>query len=150
MKKIAESVLALLNKDEAAIKAAMIKSDNGISVYPDSVHKLGNAAVMMARDEEKRFIIVVADCCKDMPCGFEGETSQLADGGVALVGALTAENAAALRKHFPWCAPRSLRNERTTIGCGDRLGLASFGHIKAARKVRLIRFSPSSPCANLP
>ena len=136
MKKIAESVLALLNKDEAAIKAAMIKSDNGISVYPDSVHKLGNAAVMMARDEEKRFIIVVADCCKDMPCGFEGETIELADGGVALVGALTAENAAALRKHFPWCAPRSLRNERTTIGCGDRLGLASFGHIKAARKVQ--------------
>ena len=136
MKKIAESVLALLNKDEAAIKAAMIKSDNGISVYADSVHKLGNAVVMMARDEEKRFIIVVADCGKDMPCGFEGETIQLADGGVALKGDLTAENAAALRKHFPWCAPRSLRNERTTIGCGDRLGLASFGHIKAARKVQ--------------
>ena len=103
MKKIAESVLALLNKDEAAIKAAMIKSDNGISVYADSVHKLGNAAVMMARDEEKRFIIVVADCGKDMPCGFEGETIQLADGGVALKGDLTAENAAALPRRKDLC-----------------------------------------------
>ena len=136
MKKIAESVLALLNKDEAAIKAAMINSDNGITIYPASVHKLGNAAVMMGRDDDKRFVIVVADCCKDMPAGFEGETVQLADGGVALKGDLTAANAEALRKHFPWCAPRSLRNERTTIGCGDRLGLASFGHIKAARKVQ--------------
>ena len=136
MKKIAESVLALLSKDDAAIKAAMIKCDGNISIYADSVHKLGNAAVMMGRDDDKRFIIVVADCSKDMPAVFEGETVALADGGVALNGDLTAANAAALRKHFPWCAPRSLRNERTTIGCGDRLGLASFGHIKAARKVQ--------------
>ena len=60
MKNIAESVLALLNKDDAAIKAAMINSNNGITVYPASLHKLGNAAVMMARDENERFIIVVA------------------------------------------------------------------------------------------
>ena len=136
MKKIAESVLALIGKDECAIKSAMVKNDNGIAIYPDSVHKLGNAAVMMGRDDEKRFIIVVADCAKDMPGYFEGETIALADGGVALKGDLTAVNADALRKHFPWCAPRSLRNERTTIGCGDRLGLASSGHIKAARKVQ--------------
>ena len=137
MKKIAESVLALIGKDECAIKSAMVKNDNGISIYPDSVHKLGNAVVMMGRDDEKRFVIVVANCSKDMPAYFEGETVALADGGVALKGDLTAANADALRKHFPWCAPRSLRNERTTIGCGDRLGLASFGHIKAARKVQV-------------
>ena len=34
---------------------------------------------------------------------------------------------------FPWTRPISLRNERTTIGMGDRIGMASAGHIRAAR-----------------
>ena len=136
MKKIAESAAALLNKDEAAIKSGMIMKEGQFAIYPASVHKLGSAVVMMGRDDDKRFILVVADSAKVMPNGFEGEKLSLADGCEALVCELSAANAAALRKHFPWCAPRSLRNERTTIGCGDRLGLASFGHIKAARKVQ--------------
>ena len=55
MKKIAESVLAQLNKDEAAVKAGMIMEDAGFKVYPASVHKIGAAAVMMGRDDEKRY-----------------------------------------------------------------------------------------------
>ena len=137
MKTIAGSVLALINKDEDAIKAALPCCCSGVEVYKDSVHKIGSAVVMMARDAEKRFLIVVADCCKDMPKYFEGEAIELADGGKALICPLSEVNADALRKHFPWCAPRSLRNERTTIGCGDRLGLASSGHIKAARKYQV-------------
>jgi tagaturonate epimerase len=35
---------------------------------------------------------------------------------------------------FPWTRPVSLRNERTTIGMGDRIGMASAGHIRAARR----------------
>jgi hypothetical protein len=34
-------------------------------------------------------------------------------------------------------APVSLRGERTTIGCGDRLGLAGPGHIRAARDFQI-------------
>ena len=135
MKKIAESAISLLRKDESAVKAAMLMADGDVKVYADSVHKLGDAVVMMARNDEKRFLVVIADSTKAMPAGFEGETTALADGCVMLTGDLTAANAAALRQHFPWCAPRSLRKERTTIGCGDRLGLATTGHIRAARKV---------------
>ena len=137
MKKIAESVAALLGKNEGALKSGMLKTSGPVSIYPDSVHKLGGAAVMMGRDAEKKFLLVVAGCAKELPAGFEGETLKLTDGSVALVGALSEKNAAALRRHFPWTAPRSLRNVRTTIGCGDRLGLATTGHIKAARKVQI-------------
>ncbi len=137
MKKIAESVSALLNKGEAELKSAMTTNDGTVRIYPASVHKLGNAAVMLGRDEKRRFLLVVADHAGAMPEGFAGEALALADGGAALVGALDAANAAALRKHFPWCAPKSLRLERTTVGCGDRLGLATRGHIAAAKKFKV-------------
>jgi tagaturonate epimerase len=48
-----------------------------------------------------------------------------------LQAALTVENAAALHELFPFTAPVSLRERTTTIGCGDRLGLATPGHIRA-------------------
>ena len=137
MKTIAESALKLIGKSEEQIRAGLVRNSGNISVYPESVHKLGDAVVMMARDDEKRFIAVVADCEKNMPKGFEGDVVRLSDGGGLLTGPLSAANAAALRRHFPWCAPRSLRKERTTVGCGDRLGLATYGHLLAARQFKL-------------
>ncbi|MFW5642404.1 MAG: tagaturonate epimerase family protein [Alkalispirochaeta sp.] len=44
------------------------------------------------------------------------------------------ENARALHDLFPWTKPISLRNRKTTIGMGDRLGIATPGHIRAARQ----------------
>ena len=87
MKKIAESVLAAVKKDQAAIRNSMCMKSGGVEIYPASVHKLGDAAVMMGRDSEKRFLLVVADSAKALPCGFTGVQSALSDGGVALVGA---------------------------------------------------------------
>ncbi len=47
---------------------------------------------------------------------------------------LSVENARALHKLFPWTRPVSLRKRKTTIGMGDRLGIATAGHIRAARQ----------------
>jgi hypothetical protein len=44
------------------------------------------------------------------------------------------ENSLILKKLFPFTSPISLRNKKTTFGCGDRLGLATPGHIRAAEK----------------
>ena len=46
----------------------------------------------------------------------------------------TFENAHALHELFPWTKPISLRERRTTIGMGDRLGIATPGHIRAIRR----------------
>lgn len=60
--------------------------------------------------------------------------------GVEGVLARRVEMTAAAVRHlwelFPFTKPVSLREERTTIGMGDRLGVASAGHIRAARKYR--------------
>ena len=55
-------------------------------------------------------------------------------GGLHLCQAkLSTENARALHGLFPFTAPVSLRRRTTTVGCGDRLGLATPGHIRALR-----------------
>lgn len=57
------------------------------------------------------------------------------DAGSRLVLAeLTTENAMVLHDLFSWTRPVSLRERRTTIGMGDRLGIATPGHLRAARK----------------
>ena len=137
MKKIAESVLCLLDRGEKDIRSKMLMSSGEAEIYPDSVHKSGNNVIMLGRNSEKRFLLVVVSNKAKMPAGFAGEVIELFNGGAAVVGELDAANAKALRNLFPWCAPKSLRLERTTMGCGDRLGLASRGHIQACRKYAL-------------
>ena len=137
MKQIAESLTAYLGKDEAQLKSQVLKNSGNVTVYTDSVHTVGNAAVLMCRDDEKKYLLIVAAGEKDIPAGFEGEKLVLNAGCIALKGGLSEANAAALRKYFPWTAPKSLRNVRTTVGCGDRLGLATVGHVRAAKKVQI-------------
>lgn len=62
---------------------------------------------------------------------FEGETSALAE-QTLLVGPLSPRNAAALRKQLEWLKPRPL-DLKTSAGLGDRMGLATPGHVRAIR-----------------
>jgi hypothetical protein len=64
---------------------------------------------------------------------FEGETAGKPT-GVVLVGPTSPKNAAALRRHLEWLRPRPL-GTRTSAGLGDRLGLATPGHVRAVRAV---------------
>ena len=66
----------------------------------------------------------------------EGDVRGFATRGVATGGAsicpLNAENAAALRERLPWLNSVPL-GIRTSIGMGDRLGLATPGHARAVQ-----------------
>ncbi len=62
---------------------------------------------------------------------FEGERSFL-DGELLLLGPLSPWNAAELRRQLPWLKPRVL-GLHTSAGLGDRLGLATPGHVRAVR-----------------
>ena len=70
-------------------------------------------------------------CCPEsFTAGFTGAGAHV--GGLHLFKAeLSTENAQALQRLFPFTAPVSLRARTTTIGCGDRLGLATPGHVRA-------------------
>lgn len=67
-------------------------------------------------------------CIEGNNDGFEGN---LEDG--VLIGSLTPANASHLRKRLEWLNPVPLGLQRSA-GCGDRLGLATPGHIRALRE----------------
>ncbi|MGA2975475.1 MAG: tagaturonate epimerase family protein [Spirochaetia bacterium] len=69
-------------------------------------------------------------CPKSFSAPFHGTRVQ-ADGIHLFKADLSTENAKILHDVFPFTAPVSLRDRKTTIGCGDRLGLATPGHIRA-------------------
>ena len=98
----------------------------GFEDYPQSKVDLGGATYSLARrgaDGEK--VLLVQGGAAG---GFAGQQR-----GDVLVCPLTAGNAAALRERLPWLCPQPL-GLHTSAGCGDRLGLATPGHVRAARK----------------
>jgi hypothetical protein len=64
---------------------------------------------------------------------FEGETTAEA-GRTLFLGPLSSRNASGLRRHLEWLRPRPL-GTKTSAGFGDRLGLATPGHVRALRAV---------------
>jgi hypothetical protein len=96
----------------------------GLSVYPRSVVEADYVTYFLARGAEGRVLGV-----QGQTAGFEGARQ---DGDSPPVCPLTPSNAALLRERLPWLRPQPLGIEKS-IGCGDRLGLATPGHIRAVR-----------------
>jgi tagaturonate epimerase len=63
------------------------------------------------------------------PAGIAGETRPLGAGSL-VTAAATPDNAAALRHLVPWLRPRPL-GDVTSVGLGDRLGMATPAHVEA-------------------
>lgn len=80
-----------------------------------------------------RLVILAPAAATRVLDGFEGETRSAAEGAV-LVGPASPKNAAALRRRLEWLRPRPL-GTKTSAGLGDRLGLATPGHVRAVRAV---------------
>lgn len=76
-------------------------------------------------------LIIAAAADQTGSRGFVGEASSR-DGHPILVARCTSTNAKALRSLIPWLRP-VLLGSRTSVGMGDRLGLATPGHIAAVR-----------------
>lgn len=92
-------------------------------VYPRSVVEVEGTTYALARDAGGQKVL----CIRGDAGGFHGTTQ-----GEVFVAPLTAENAAALRGRLPWLNPVPLELA-TSAGTGDRLGLATPGHIRAVR-----------------
>jgi tagaturonate epimerase len=136
MKKILENAAILLTSSEDDIRQNIDHPESAFSFYSDSINKMGDSIVAMARDSKSRFLVVISSCDDETIVEFTGDrigTDEIA----AKICPLNAANAKALRKVFPWTAPISLRDRKTTVGCGDRLGCATVGHIAAAKEFQV-------------
>ena len=109
----------------------------GAHVYPESLAAQDGAMLAIARRGIQQTLLVAwpAGQTPAIAVRFEGDQKKLdLPVGLATVleGPRVPANAAALRETLPFTAPRSL-DGRPSIGLGDRLGLATPGHVRAVR-----------------
>ena len=122
-----------------------ISKEKRVDVYPNSVHEAGGSECFVARIGGKKLFLV---------CG-GGEGFELFNGKEACFNGVKIkfcemdnENAKIARKLFPHASPVSFEGRDTTLGLGDRLGLASPGHLRLLRGRMFSRYWRSSPSGN--
>ena len=105
----------------------------GDRAYPESqiTHQGATYWLERSSDGVKRLIAVASD--ESALQGFVG-TVERTDGGHRLEAETSSENARALRSALPWLKP-SRFGLHTSAGFGDRLGLATPGHVRALKAV---------------
>lgn len=103
----------------------------GLDVLPRSVAQIGEAEVGAARTAAGNRVVALAASRPAALRDLEGESSSF-EGRWLHVGPLSVQNLAVLRRALPWLEPRPLGLARS-FGFGDRLGLATPGHIWALR-----------------
>ncbi len=136
MKKLLQTVSTVIDSHEKEIGENIKSCGSSLSFYKNSINKKDNAIIAMFRDHKTRFLMVFSTREDGIIAEFSGE--QIGDSDtIARKCPLDEHNAKVLRKIFPWTAPISLRDRKTTIGCGDRLGLATAGHIAAAKQFEI-------------
>jgi hypothetical protein len=97
-----------------------------LSLYPHSVFDVEGTTFFLALRDRSKVLGIHGD-----NAGFDGVRH---DASGALLCPLTAANAAALRSRLAWLQPVPL-GLRTSAGFGDRLGLATPGHVRAIRRI---------------
>jgi hypothetical protein len=99
----------------------------GLAIVTSSLVVEGAVEYALADADDGRRLVVFAGEDAVLPETLEGERD-----GTLLVGPLSATNARALRERLEWLRPRSF-GLRGSFGFGDRLGVATPGHVRALR-----------------
>ena len=110
-------------------KASGLSTLNDLGVLPHSVASAAGVEAGLVDSGQR--IAVLAPAESPVISNFTGESSD-SRGRSLLLGPASTSNLKALRGIMPWLRPRPL-GTRTSAGFGDRLGLASPGHVRALR-----------------
>ena len=103
-------------------------ADRGAAeIYPKSLHRAGSITAFMAALEDRDVLVTSAGA------GFTGKEFN-AGRETWCCCELTHDNAMRLRSIFRFTAPVNVLTKTRTIGLGDRLGLATPGHIRLMEK----------------
>lgn len=96
-------------------------------VFPRSIHHEGDALAFIWRAEDADYLVASESL------GFSGEAIETA-AGTLTAAPMNHENACLLRARFPFTAPSRVLKKERTAGTGDRLGIATPGHIRIFEK----------------
>ena len=122
-------LLPPLDYAEAHIWARQIGEWAGLDIYPRSLVINYGALFCLGRGEAGKQLLILS-VQAPITDEFEGEERPVADGLNLKRCPTNAGNVQALHRALPYTKPRLL-GLATSAGCGDRLGLATPGHIQA-------------------
>ena len=132
------SKFGLLEKSEEELASMRSSSDEQgwlteeqTSVYIRSLRMVDGVLYCMSRNDDGKSICAASR--REFTTPFDAPVERL-ESMYFQTSTLSKKNAHALFELFPFTKPVSLRNERTTIGMGDRIGRATAGQLRAARK----------------
>jgi len=120
---------------EAEALAAELGRGAGLSVYPRSIAARGCVLFFLGRRVTDKFLGII-HAGAALAGEFSGEAREVTLESNNLILTLCPTNhanAVALRRALPYTAPIALGLQKS-VGCGDRLGLATPGHVRAVRK----------------
>ncbi len=100
----------------------------GYKVYKNSVQQVEGHTICMAQTDKGDRLLVLGESL-----GFEGNAFEY-EGRPCLLAELSHHNAKRLRAVLPFTVPRPGLSGTCSIGVGDRLGLATPGHLRAFRR----------------
>ena len=102
---------------------------SSLNILPQSLVEYDGMEFALVNSTSGKQLVVLAN--PSMLDGFEGDCSKMA-GKTLLIGPCNPKNANALRTRLDWLRP-GLLGLCTSVGMGDRIGLATPGHVRAVR-----------------
>jgi hypothetical protein len=109
-------------------------STTSLNFYPRSLVSIPDMEFGLAHTSAGRKLAVLASPVSKAIAEFSGETSEFRD-HILILCPLTPKNAVVLRNCLPWLKPQLL-GVKTSAGMGDRMGIATPGHVRAVRHFR--------------
>ncbi|HID61340.1 MAG TPA: hypothetical protein EYP49_01135 [Anaerolineae bacterium] len=125
-----------LAEEESQSQATELGRSGDLQVYPESVAATGEAIFFLGRKGVYKFLGIVFKDRNSTVADFVGEGQAISLEGQGFTLKLCPTNhanAVALRAALPYTAPQVLGLQKS-VGCGDRLGLATAGHVRAVRQ----------------
>jgi len=119
----------------ARFKKLLKEKDREIKIYRKSIIKKNRTIFFLIREGyEKKLVLLYPNDVEGVSANFiSEEEGKLGGFWNYKICPCNRENANELRKNFPFTRPRVI-GLTPAIGCGDRIGLATPGHIRAVRK----------------
>lgn len=119
-----------------------IEAVTGWAIYERSLTIRNQTICFLGRENGVKRFGMIYETADRVVASFDGETQAVTiDNQAATLKRceLTHDNAVALRQAFPYTAPMVVGLD-TSAGCGDRLGLATPGHLHAIRGTGIVPF----------
>jgi hypothetical protein len=118
---------------QATLRGRLIRLGADLGVLPASVVAAAGVEWALARTTTGDRLVVAGDRLDiEKLTVVEGDRGAR-DGRSLIIGPVNGANAAVLRATLPWLRPRAV-GLGTSAGFGDRLGLATPGHVRALRE----------------